>query len=366
MENKKGRVKLGWIVIGIIVVGVVVAFLFPAYTAAIVGEDGKPLEGSIASIEEVKIGGANQSLIIRGQDVENPVLLFLSGGPGGSELARVRRFNEPLEEHFTVVVWEQRGCTKSYAAIRDTDAMTLQQYVDDIIELTEYLKNRFDEEKIYLVGHSWGTFIGTMAAQARPDLFYAYVGTAQMVDALETDQFLYDALIEYKEEAGDQAFVDKLREQGPPPYTGEKPLSQYRTILGHTAGFENPVNETEAYQKYGNSFFHLLWIPEYTLMDRINYVRGLIDTFNLVYPQLQTVDLRESATELDLPVYMMLGRYDWNGTYWIAEEYFEMIEAPQKELFIFENSGHGMIWQEADRFHQIMVERVLAETYPQN
>ncbi|MBE2235407.1 MAG: alpha/beta fold hydrolase, partial [Anaerolinea sp.] len=163
-----------------------------AHTPAIAGPDGKPLPNSIASLEKVRLGGAEQWLIIRGQDVDKPVLLFLSGGPGASEAARVLRFNRELEKQFIVVIWEQRGCGKSYPARGD---LTVKRYTSDVIELSELLRQRFDEQKIYLVGHSWGTIIGLRAAQERPDLFHAYVGTAQMVDVLETDRMIYDLVL---------------------------------------------------------------------------------------------------------------------------------------------------------------------------
>ena len=104
-----------------------------------------------------------------------------------------------------VVIWEQRGCGKSYPSINPKSELTVDQYVSDIVELTEMLRARFDEEKIYLVGHSWGTIIGVQAAQARPDLFHAYVGTAQMVDVRETDQMIYDMVLEHSRQTGDTA-----------------------------------------------------------------------------------------------------------------------------------------------------------------
>jgi proline iminopeptidase len=158
-----------------------------AYTPPIVGADGQPLPGSIATMEHVKLGGVDQWLVIRGNSVQNPVLLFLSGGPGGSELGRMRRFNQPLEERFVVAVWEQRGCGKSYDAINPKSALTVDQYVADVIELSDMLRARFHADNIYLMGHSWGSILGVRAVQQRPDLFYAYIGTGQMVNVRETD-----------------------------------------------------------------------------------------------------------------------------------------------------------------------------------
>ncbi len=335
-----------------------------AHTPAILGADGKPLPGSIASLEKVKLGGVDQWLIIRGHDVNKPVLLFLSGGPGASEAARVLRFNRELEKHFVVVIWEQRGCGKSYPSINPKSGLTVDQYVADLIELTDMLRARFDEQKIYLVGHSWGTIIGLLAAQQRPDLFHAYIGTAQMVDVLETDQMIYDLMLEHARQTGDMAFAQTLEKQGPPPYLGQNPIQPYATLFGREyQAFEVPHIKDETYRREGDAILLMLKQPEYGWLDRIYYLLGLMNTFNVVYPQLQEMDFRVDAARLDLPVYIVLGRHDMNNPSPLPEEYFHLLEAPKKELIFFEDSGHGMLWQETDKFHRLMVETVLPETY---
>jgi pimeloyl-ACP methyl ester carboxylesterase len=335
-----------------------------AHTPAILGADSLPLPGSIASLEKVKLGGVEQWLVIRGQDVNKPVLLFLSGGPGASEAARVLRFNGELEKHFVVVIWEQRGCGKSYPSLNPKSDLTVDQYVADLIELTDILRERFDEQKIYLVGHSWGTIIGVLAAQQRPDLYHAYVGTAQMVDVLETDQMIYDLMMEHSRKSGDTAFVQTLETQGPPPYFGKSPIQPYATLFGREYQvFEAPNIKDPEYRRDGDILMLMLKQPEYGWLDRVYYLLGLMNTFNVVYPQLQEIDFRADATRLDLPVYIVLGRHDMNNPSQIPEEYFHLLEAPQKKLIFFENSGHGMIWEEANLFHRLMVDTVLPETY---
>jgi proline iminopeptidase len=335
-----------------------------AYTPPILGADRQPLSGSIATMERVQLGGVDQWLVIRGNSVENPVLLFLSGGPGGSELGRVRRFNQPLEDHFVLVVWEQRGCGKSYTAMNPPSALTVEQYVSDVIELSEMLRARFHEAKIYLIGHSWGSIIGVRAVQQRPDLFYAYIGTGQMVNVRETDQIIYRMLLDHAQKTGDAQFASQLTALGEPPYTGPNPIMQYRQVLGREyETFEAPYIKSERYKREGG-LGGQAFIPEYGWLDRVNFMRGAMDTFNIVYPQLQGVDFRQDALHFDVPVYFFLGRHDVNATYWVAEDYFTKLQAPHKRLEFFEDSGHGNIWQEADKFHTLMLRTVLPETYP--
>lgn len=348
----------------LLLTGLVLYSQWTAHTPAILGADGRPLPGSIASLEKIKLGGVEQWLIIRGHDVNKPVLLFLSGGPGASEAGRVLRFNAELEKHFVVVIWEQRGCGKSYPSINPKSDLTLDQYTADLIELTDILRKRFDEQKIYLVGHSWGTIIGLLAAQQRPDLYHAYIGTAQMVDVLETDQMIYDLVLEHSRQTGDANFVKTLETQGPPPYFGTNSIRPYSTLFGREYQlFEVPNIKDEAYRREGDAILLMLKQPEYGWLDRIYYLLGLMNTFNVVYPQLQELDFRVDAPRLDLPVYIVLGRHDMNNPSSLPEEYFNLLEAPQKELIFFENSGHGMIWQETSLFHRLMVDTVLPETY---
>jgi pimeloyl-ACP methyl ester carboxylesterase len=335
-----------------------------AHTPPILGADGKSLPNSIASLEKVRIGGVDQWLIIRGQDINKPVLLFLSGGPGASEAARVLRFNQELEKHFVVVIWEQRGCGKSYPSRHPTSDLTVEQYAADIIELSDILRARFDEQKIYLVGHSWGAIIGVRAVQARPDLFHAYVGTAQMVDVRETDQVIYAMVMEHSRQAGDTKFVQTLEEQGEPPYLGKSPIQPYATLFGREYAIYEASNiKDPEYRRDGDILMLMLKQPEYGWLDRLYYLLGLMNTFNVVYPQLQEMDFRLDAPSLELPVYIVLGRHDMNNPYQIPEEYFNLLQAPTKQLDFFEDSGHGMIWEEADKFHDLMINTVLPETY---
>ena len=362
--SKKRKMMIYILIPILLLVAFVLFSQWRAHTPSILGSDGQPLPNSIASLEKVKLGGVDQWLILRGQDVNKPVLLFLSGGPGASEAGRVLRFNQELEKHFVVAIWEQRGCGKSYPSLNPKSDLTVDQYVSDIIELTDLLRARFDEQKIYLVGHSWGTIIGVRAVQERPDLFHAYIGTSQMVDAAETDQMIYEMVMDHSQKTGDTQFVETLQKQGPPPYFGKSPIKPYATLFEREyALFEVPNIKDPEYRAEGDAMLLMLKQPEYGWLDRVYYLLGLMNTFNVVYPQLQEMDFRQDATHFDLPVYLILGRHDMNNPSQIPEEYFNLIQAPSKQLFFFEESGHGMIWEEADQYHDILINTVLPETY---
>ena len=191
----------------------------PASTDAILTNAGTPMVGSVAELIRVPIGGHDQALMIRSTSTDNPVLLFLAGGPGGTELGAMRRHGRALEKDFVVVTWDQRGTGKSYDSLDPTSTLTLQQAVRDTIEVSNYLRNRFGQDKIYLLGQSYGSILGVLAAQQHPELYRAYIGVGQMVDPRETDVVFYTDTLAWARRTGDAALVDKLTSSGPPPYT---------------------------------------------------------------------------------------------------------------------------------------------------
>jgi pimeloyl-ACP methyl ester carboxylesterase len=174
-------------------------------------------------------------------------------------------------------------------------------------------------------------------------------------------------MLDYASQAGDSKYMQSLEKQGPPPYNGKNPIIPYANLLSREYQvFETRATTNQTYIKDGDLLKLMLRQPEYGWLDRVHNLLGLKNTFNVVYPQLQAFDFREDATELDLPVYLISGRNDSNAPTWLTEDYFNQIEAPAKQLIYFEDSGHGMIWQEAERFYDVMVNMVLAETYHQN
>ena len=297
---------------------------------------------------------------IRGRDMNKPVLLFLAGGPGGSQLTTARFALEGLEEHFVVVNWEQPGAGKSFD-VPGRASLTVERYIEDGHELVLQMRERFGQDKVYVLGESWGSALGIMLVQRYPDLFHAFIGTGQMVAFLETDQICYDFAMQLARERGDTAKVKKLIQQGPPPYYEKDVALKQVTYLMDTYTF---MNNNPAIQDNGTNTFRDLAAPEYGLYDKVNWARGVLDTLGIVYPQLWDIDFRESALQFDVPVYFLVGRHDVNAPLALTEEYYQLLEAPHKEIVWFEHSGHTPWVSEADRFVQVMADTVLAQTQP--
>ena len=353
-----GRVTLGaasWTMAGLLGVAVLLvaaAIARPASTAPILGSDGEPLSGSIAELATVELGGHEQAVMIRGRSVDNPVLLYLAGGPGGTDLGAMRA-DTSLEQDFVVVTWDQRGAGRSYPALDPTDTLTPDRLVADTIELTEYLLDRFDEERVFVVGNSWGSTLGVLAAQQNPELFHAFVGSGQMVSQRETDIMFWEDTLAWAERTNRDDLAETLRTNGPPPYEDVR-MYEYATSYEH---------DWNSYPEFDPSIEMpaILFVPEYTWMDRINGFRGFFDSAAVIYPQLQDIDFRADVPRLDVPIYVVNGEHEARGRAVLAEEWFAMVDAPHKEWTIFDGAGHRPLFDQPARFAEVM-RQVLAET----
>lgn len=331
----------------------------PATTDPIAGPDGEPLAGSLAELTSVEVDGHDLGLMVRGANIDNPVLLFLAGGPGGSELGAMRRHLPALEEHFTVVTWDQRGSGTSYPALDPTDTVTLDGFVSDTIAVTDYLLERFDTEDIYLLGQSWGTTLGVLAVQERPELYRAFVGTGQMVSQRASDLIFYEDTLAWALRTGNDGLVEQLTAAGPPPY---EEMFPYETALSHEQAVY-PYDHSGNSEGSGQMSENLL-VEEYTLVDQVHILGAFMDTFAALYPQLQEVDFRESATDVEVPMYFVQGAHEARARTEPFEEWYSMVEAPTKDRVVLDTSGHRPMWEQPEQFVDYMVDTVLEQTRP--
>jgi len=319
---------------------------------------GKEIELQVDTRDTIFINGTRQTIYLAGASRENPVILWLDGGPGGSEVGWVRPYLGPLHEHFTVVCWDQRGTAASYRAGRD--GLSVQQFTDDVITLSKLLANRFNQEKIFLVGHSWGSVIGLLAAHQEPELFHAYIGAAQQVNAVENDTIGYEMILNGAKAAGDEKTVKIMEQIGYPPY--KKTLSDGTVVPDGDAYYQvlsrlyhySPTAPADVNYRSEKMFL----APEHSFFDRINLIRGVIRGVKKIYPQLSELDFEHDITELGCPLFLINGRFDFSCVATISERWYEKVEAPIKGLLWLENSGHNAVYSEADEFIQYMVETV--------
>lgn len=329
----------------------------PASTDPIVNADGNRIPGSIAELTTVDVNGHDLTMLIRGHSTDNPVLLFLAGGPGGSEMGAMRRHLSGLEERFTVVTLDQRGTGHSYDQLDPADTLTLDSAVDDTIATTNYLRNRFGQDKIYLLGQSWGTTLGVLAVQAQPDLYTAFIGAGQMVSQLATDTIFYQDTLTWAQATGRTGLVADLLAIGPPPYDD---MLNYETALANEQdiyAYDHSPNSEGQGQMSEN-----LFVEEYALINQVHVLGGFMDTFSVLYPQLQDIDFRKTATDFDIPMFFVQGAHEADGRANVFADWYPIIDAPIKDVVVLATSGHRPLFEQPDEFVEYMANTVLAQT----
>jgi len=324
---------------------------FPTYTPKIREGNFRIIENSIAELTTVNIGGRNQSIMVRGVDKSNPIILVLHGGPGYPFISYARKFQGLLEENFVVVNWDQRGSGKSYSMNIDEDTMTQEQLERDTEELIDYLCERFEREKIFIVGHSWGSELGIEAIKNSPEQVIAYVGIGQVIDDIEGEQLSYKFTLNKAIEKQDKKAVEELNKIGQPPYRNSKvDTFIQRKWLAKYGGFEREVKTRNEMIK------GVLFSPEYNLIDGIKLLLGNSYSINTLFDNREKADFRDKYTEFEVPVYFCAGRYDYNTPSELVEEYYNNIKAPKKNFYWFEESAHEPHLVEEERFSKIMME----------
>ncbi|MTW11121.1 alpha/beta fold hydrolase [Pseudoduganella eburnea] len=305
----------------------------------------------ISSMERVRLGGVEQAIGIHGEDTSKPLLLILHGGPGFSELLLFRSYNRGLERDFVVVNWDQRGAGLSFDPQAPASSLRIGQIEADAHELVTLLKQRFGRKKIFLLGHSWGTVLGTMLARDYPEDFYAYVGVGQVANLIENEKVsLAYVLDKARQDKNAQAIRELEGLQGRYPSGGKQGVEDLKTqrnwLLRYGGVFYGGMN----YRK----MFEGVHTEEEALYRDAQSDKGEALSLATLWPELLQLDLTRTARTFQVPVYFLLGRADFNAPWQIARNYFDQIEAPHKALVMFERSGHFIPFEEPAKFNQFM------------
>ncbi len=350
-----------WIIVTIVLVCIalpvaLVLLWSPRKPKPFVDQNGNPLAGSLSEKIYVTIGGIKQGMFIKSKDAANPVLLYLHGGMPDYFLTE--RYPTGLEDYFTVVWWEQRGSGLSYSADIPLETMTLEQMIADTLEMTHYLRQRFSKEKIYLMGHSGGSFIGIQAAARAPELYYAYLGVAQVSNQLKSEMLAYDYMLRQFKANGNRGVVRKL-EAAPVTLRDGTPAA-YRVLRDEAMHSLGIGTTHDMHSVITGIFFRSLQCQEYTFIEKFNLWRGKSRAgISILWDTILTTDLSKQVTEVHLPVYFFEGIYDYTCAYTEAKSYFDTLKAPLKGFYTFEQSAHSPLFEEPERMLTIVREDVL-------
>ncbi|BDU20786.1 alpha/beta hydrolase [Dyella sp. GSA-30] len=304
----------------------------------------------IDALIKVKINGTEQWLSIRGKDKRNPILLFIHGGPASPDMPLAYTFQTPWEDYFTVVQWDQRGAGKTYAANDPktiAPTLTIDQMTDDAEAVVRYLQQTYHKQKIFLLGHSWGTVLGVRLAQRHPDWFYAYIGVGQVVNVQQNETIGYRfALDQAKVDNNTKAIAELTRLA---PYPGKEGsldierIGTQRRWLSYYGGLA-----------YGRTSFAFdsnaeELAPEYSDKDLDAIGAGSLLSLNHLLKPLSLIDLSHD-THFDCPVLLFTGRHDYAVSHELAAQWFATLSAPYKRLVWFEDSAHMVMQEQPGRF----------------
>jgi pimeloyl-ACP methyl ester carboxylesterase len=302
----------------------------------------------------VTVGGIEQWITIRGWDRDNPVLLFLHGGPGDVTNPWTFALFAQWQKYFTVVQWDQRGAgrtlRKSGPAIAPT--ITVDRMVQDGIELTEYLRKHLRKEKIIIVGHSFGTILGLGMVRARPELFYAYVGTGQVADETKNYYVAYDELLRKARAVANQQAVEELSRVGPPPYTSQPPGGGFAAQRKWANAFEGADEFL-----YGTIGLTLV-APGNSVRDINDSADGQMLSGEQLVPQMKSRGPAELGLEFSIPMFVIQGAEDFTTPTALARSYLDSIKAPRKAFVPINGGGHFAVFMHSDQFLQELVTRV--------
>ncbi|HEX6030552.1 MAG TPA: alpha/beta hydrolase [Tepidiformaceae bacterium] len=311
---------------------------------------GEVLPGSIAEAGYLRLGDLDQWVLIRGEDVGNPPLIVLHGGPGFPETALLRYHNASLEKIFTVVYWDQRGAGRSFYRDIPASSMTTEQFLADLDELVDHVRLRLDREQAAIFGHSWGSVLGPLYAARHPEKVALYVGAAQIGDWPAAEAASYALAIAAAKRRRNRKALRELRAIGPPPYDGRAVMTE-RTWMQRLDGQLRPRAMLGIARV-------ALRAPDSSPFDLPRTMRGFRFSLDTMWPAVSTMDLTKEVPELQMPVFFFLGRKD----HWVppatSVAYFEALSAPSKRLVWFEDSGHEMFADEPAKFNALMAELV--------
>lgn len=315
------------------------------------GADGLALPGSIAEAAYRRLGGLDQWVMIRGERITNPPLILLHGGPGWSETAFFRHFNAPVEKAFTVVYWDQRGAGKSFDGGIPRSSMTVGQFLSDLDELVDAVRQRLGKDRVAIFGHSWGSALGVLYAARYPEKVAAYIGSGQLGDWAEAESGSYEFAMAEAQRRGNRSAVRKLRTIGPPPYPAQAVFTE-RTLLARFEGRMSPP----AIWKVARA---VLGAKESSVFELPRAWRGFRFSMDAMWAEVSRLNLIELVPTLQVPVLFFLGRQD----HWVPPHtsvaYFDALTAPSKQLVWFEHSGHELFADEPGKFNAAMVELAL-------
>ncbi len=349
------------ILIGILLIAFVGGLMTQRFvnTPPFTDTNGNVINNSISEFCRVSINGDTHAILIRGKDLDNPVLLFLHAGPCLSETGLMRNFNSELENYYTMVYYDMRGSAKSYTPFQNyKKTFNTNQLLLDIHEMTLYLKEKLNKDKIGLMGHSFGAGFGALAAATYPNDYSIHIGIGQASNPTEQNGVTYLwALETAKNDHNDKAVSELARANNYWKLTDEK--EYFSKMMIHKKWIAYYGGQLAGKTDFFPFVLSNLTCREYNLFDYVPFLLGMMAGGPASFDIMVTTDLKKQAANFEAPFIFLTGRQDYNLGAAIVEDYCDYINAPLKKMYWFENSAHFPHLEEPALFQKIMIEEIL-------
>ena len=310
--------------------------------------------------QKLALNGTTLDFRIRGTKADNPVLLFLHGGPGVCDRHFVLEDQATLTDVATLVCFDQRGAGKSYTSEQAKQHMDTELVLADAIAAIDWLRAHFGQEKIYLVGHSYGSYLGVLLASRVPEKISAYIGLGQLVNGAENERISYEFVLDEATKRNDAKALAALERIGWPVdgyYRSLDDLTVQRNLLTKYGGAAHGKKES----MITSMVLPILRSPEYTLFDIAGYAKGAYYNLRELWREVIATKFDQTVTSLSVPVFITQGRHDRNTPPELAKAWFDALEAPQKHWIWFEESAHSPIREEKDAWNAVIRTQVLGK-----
>jgi pimeloyl-ACP methyl ester carboxylesterase len=277
-----------------------------------------------------EIGGIRQYVQINTDDMNKPALLFLSGGPGSSMVAGADSFTNILKHRFTVVQWDQRNAGRTLKLNPSPSQPSVEQMQQDTYQVVQFLRKELKQDKIYLLGSSWGNVLGFSIVKDHPQLLHAYFASNPVISQLASEKDLLQIL---KAHFKDDPVASKELASVSIPFKNDEDMFFLRKWLFYKDGKKNVLSD-------GFKAGFLAWSKDWSP----------------VWKEVTNIDLPKTLQQVDCPIYFFVGKHDIQTSTRITEAYFEKLKAPKKGLFLFEHSGHQIHQDEPEQFQQTIIQ----------
>lgn len=298
----------------------------------------------------VTIGGIKQNILITYTDINKPILLILHGGPGSPDRPLVNKYNNDLAEDFVIVCWDQRCSGLSFTKESKKTPLTPELMLSDLKELVEFLLNKYNKEKLYIAGHSWGAYLGLWFASKYPDYLYYYIGTGQGISSTLDEIEKYNFVLSQAKKRNDEKVIQRLISYGAPqsgiyPNDHNSASNYVGKIIHKYGGYIHPNNDFST-NKYFSLYLNFYGLNILKVIGGINY------SVKYLTPQVKENDVISGIKKLEVPILLIFGENDYICPVQTAKSWFDELVAPKKELIVIKNASHMVNFEQPERWNK--------------